>query len=161
MKMGITGKRQSVGRDEFLAAIPGSRGQLAPIEQKLNCTRGALRAAIEKYPELKAELADELEREKDRIIIAMIEDSLHGDDRAKGKARETLLRAIARDRGFGERLEVTGAEGKPLVFLHTAAKMLPVDGWAKNAAGYAEKENAAIEARISEVLDAPLLPGGR
>ena len=159
--MGTLCKRTTVGKEEFLAAIPGSHGQLAPIEQSLNCTRGALRDAMAKYPEIKTELADELERDKDKIIIAMIADSMNGDERSKGKARETLLKAIARDRGFGERLEVTGAEGKPLVFLHTAAKILPVEGWAKNAAIYAEKENARIEAEISEVLDAPRLPGGQ
>ena len=160
--MGVTiTKRTSVGKEEFLAAIPGSHGQLAPIEQKLNCTRGALRDALVKFPELKVELADELERDKDRIIAAMVEDSINGDDRAKAKARETLLRAIARDRGFGDRLEVTGAEGKPLVFLHTAAKMLSVADWGKKAELYAEKENEAIEAKIAGVLDAPRLPGGR
>lgn len=72
-----------------------------------------------------------------------------------------MLKAIARDRGFGERIEVTGAEGKPLVFLHTAAKMLPVTAWADRANAYAEKENAAIEEKISKVLDGKrLLPGG-
>lgn len=160
--MATLNKRTTVGKEEFLAAIPGSHGQLAPIENALNCTRGALRAAMEKYPEIKTELADELERDKDKIIIAMIADSMNGDERTKGKARETLLKAIARDRGFGERLEVTGAEGKPLVFLHTAAKILPVEGWAKNAAIYAERENARIDGEISKVLDAPrLLPGGQ
>lgn len=149
--MSINNKRTSVGRDEFLAAIPGSHGQLAPIEQALNCTRGALRDAISKFPEIKTELDDELERDKDKIIIAMIADSMNGDERAKGKARETLLKAIARDRGFGERLEVTGAEGKPLVFLHTAAKLQSVDGWAEKAAAFAEKRENAINVHIREL----------
>lgn len=153
-------KRTSIGKEEFLDAIPGSKGQLFPIETQLNCTRGALRNLLAKYPELQDELNDELEREKDRIIIAMIEDSLHGEPKERGKARDSLLKAIARDRGFGERLEVTGANGQPLVFLHTAAKILPVNDWAKKAELYAESENAAIEAKISEVLDTPLLPGG-
>lgn len=144
-------KRTSVGLEEVLACIPGSMGQLEPIEKRLNCTRNALRTAIEKHPEIKTELADELEREKDRIIISMINDSKDGDPKERGRARETLLRAIARDRGFGERLEVTGANGNPLVFLHTAAKLLPVDGWAKKAAAFAEKRENAIDVQVKEL----------
>ena len=159
----INNRRTSVSREEFLAAIPESNGQLEPIEKKLNCTRNALREAISKFPELEQELKDELERQKDRIIIAMIEDSLHGDSREKSKARETLLRAIARDRGFGERLEVSGPEGQPLVFLHTAAQMLPRDKWVHRAELYAEQEDAAIEEKIAElgIGGTKRLPGGK
>lgn len=159
----INNRRTSVSREEFLAAIPESNGQLEPIEMKLNCTRNALRDVIARFPELEQELKDELERQKDRIIIAMIEDSLYGEAKEKNKARETLLRAIARDRGFGERLEVSGPEGQPLVFLHTAAQMLPRDKWVHRAELYAEKEDAAIEEKIAElgIGGTKRLPGGK
>ncbi len=161
----ILKKRTTIGKDEFLAQIPYSKGQLLPIEERLNCTRGALRDAIAKWPELQAELDDELERQKDAILIAMIDDCLNGDDKLKSKSRETFLRAMARDRGFGDRLEVTSANGQPLVVLHTSAKMLSREDWVRRAEKYAEEENAAIDAKITELgiggAQAKALPGGK
>jgi hypothetical protein len=158
-------KRTSVGKEEVLACISISKGQLLPIEERLNCTRSALRDVIAKYPEIQTELNDELERQKDRIIIAMLDDCIEGEDKLKSKARETLLKAIARDRGFGEKLEVTGANGQPLVFLHSSAKMLSREDWVTRAEKYAAEENAAIDAKITELGiggAAPrALPGGK
>ena len=144
-------KRTQVGKAEFLAAIPGCRGQLEPIEHKLNCTRRALKDLLKEHPDLQEELDDELERELDRTIYAAFEDAQNPDSRTAPKSRELILKAKARDRGFGDRMEVTGADGAPLVFLHTAAQMPDSQRWQITADEYAQNEDAAIEAKMREL----------
>lgn len=154
----INNKRTSVGREEFLAAIPNSKGQLEPIEKELNCTRNALRDILKKFPDLQSELDDELERVKDRIVIAMMNEATDGGSRGADRTRETLLKAIARDRGFGEKLEVTGADGAPLVVLHASASLPTIAEWAKKAAAFSESQEKILDAQIEEADKIPEIP---
>lgn len=144
-------KRTKIGVNEFLAAVEGSHGQLEPIEKKLCCTRRAIKELIALHPELQEELDDEVERELDRTIIAAFQDAQDPESRTAPKSRELILKAKARDRGFGERLEVTGADGAPLVFLHTAAQMPDSNTWQLQAENYADNEDAAIDAKMAEL----------
>ena len=144
-------KRTQVGKAEFLAAIPGCRGQLEPIEHKLHCTRRALKELLKAHPDLQEELDDELERELDRTIYAAFEDAQNPDSRTAPKSRELILKAKARDRGFGDRMEVTGADGAPLVFLHTAAQLPNQNMWQIQADTYAENEDSRIEAEMEKI----------
>ena len=142
-------KRTSVTKNEILAAIPGTKGLIVNLEYKLNCTRQAVKDAIRSYPEIKKEMDDESEREKDIVLNNLIEDAKAGDK----AARELYLKAQARDRGFGDKLEVAGANGQPLVFLHAVAKDLTanegnnhatkasrVERWSHRAIDYHEKQ---------------------
>ena len=148
-------KRTKVSKAEVLAHISESKGQLEPLERILNCTRGALRDLIRECPELQTELDDELERMKDRIIAAMMDEAIDGG-KGSDRTRDLLLKAIARDRGFGEKLEVTGADGAPLVVLHSSANLLPVEEWAKKAAEFGESQEKVLDAKILELgLDGP------
>ncbi len=141
--------REKISKAEVLAAIPISKGLIEPIERELLCTRKAIKQVLADYPEVKEALAEELEREKDRIEFNLMRDAADGDP----KARELFMKSQMRDRHYGERLEVTGADGAPLVVLHTAGQIQSIDDWAQSAQQYAEAENAAIEAKISEVVD--------
>lgn len=149
--MPIYKKRNKISEDEFIAHVDGSYGQLEPIERALNCTRQAIRDLLTEKPHLQKELDDEMEREKDRIIIATMRDCKSEDDRTRNKAREIFLKAAARDRGFGDKLEVTGADGAPLVFLHTAAQLPDRNVWQIQADSYAENEDAKIEAEMEKI----------
>lgn len=145
-------KRTKVSEAEFLAAIPGCRGQLEPIEKQLNCTRRALKELLAANPHLQEELDDEVERELDRTIFAAFEDAQNPDSRTAPKSRELILRAKARDRGFGiEKTDTANAEGSPLVYLHIAAQLPNGNAWQVQADNYAENEDAKIEAEMEKL----------
>ena len=142
-------RRNSVSKNEILGAIPGSKGLIVNLEIALHCTRDAIKAAIHAHPEIKKELEDEAEREKDFVLNNLIEDAKAGDK----AARELYLKAQARDRGFGDKLEVSGENGQPLVFLHAVATDLTanlrnanapkekrVSSWTGKAIAYHEKQ---------------------
>lgn len=148
-------KRTKIGKAEVLAHISESKGLLEPLERILNCTRGALRDLIREHPELQTELDDELERVKDRIIAAMMQEAIDGG-KGSDRTRDLLLKAIARDRGFGEKLEVTGADGAPLVVLHTSPSLPLIEDWAIRAAEFGESQEKVLDAKIMELgLDGP------
>lgn len=149
--MAVYNKRNKIDEAEFLAAIEGSFGQLEPIERQLRCTRQAIKDLLREKPYLEQELKDEMEREVDRTLIATIKDAQDPDSKTAPKSRELFLKAQARDRGFGERLEVTGADGAPLVFLHTAAQLPNSNAWQIQADQYAENEDARIDAEMEKL----------
>lgn len=138
--------REKVSKEEVLAAIPTSKGLIEPIEKELLCTRKAVKQILNEHPEVKEALEEELEREKDRIEFNLMRDAKNGDP----KARELFMKSRMRERHYGERLEVTGAEGAPLVFLHTSPADLSIETWAKNAQDYDAKQAAALDAELFE-----------
>lgn len=155
------GKRTTVTKNEVLAAIPGSKGLIVNLENILGCTRDAVKQAMAAYPEIKKEMEDEAEREKDIVLNNLIEDAKAGDK----AARDLYLKAQARDRGFGDKLEVSGAEGQPLVFLHAVAADLTanikngnatkekrVSSWTAKAVEYHEKQIAEAKGKSVEEL---------
>ena len=157
-------RRNSVSKNEILSAIPGSKGLIVNLENALHCTRDAIKAAIAANPDIKKEMEDEAEREKDMVLNNLIEDAKNGDK----AARDLYLKAQARDRGFGDKLEVTGAEGQPLVFLHAVATDLTsnarnanapkekrVSSWTGKAVAYHEKQ---IEEAKGKDVDELLTP---
>lgn len=158
----MASKRSSVSKNEIIGAIPGSKGLIVNLEIALNCTRDAIKAAIHAHPEIKKEMEDEAEREKDMVLNNLIDDAKNGDK----AARELYLKAQARDRGFGDKLEVSGANGQPLVFLHAVATDLTansrnanapkekrVSSWTGKAISYHEKQlEEAREKNVDELL---------
>jgi seryl-tRNA synthetase len=160
----MAAKRTSVTKNEVLAAIPGSKGLIVNLENRLNCTRTAIKNAMSSCPEIKKEMVDEEEREKDTVLNNLIEDAKAGDK----AARDLYLKAQARDRGFGDKLEVSGANGQPLVFLHAvatdltanagngnASKEKRVSGWKNRAVEYHERQIAEVGNKsVDELLEA-------
>lgn len=143
-------KRTNVSKDEFMNAIPGSKGQLYPIEIKLNCTRKALRDLLKKFPDLEDELNDELARSIDQVVLSTFEDAVSGSEKEKTKSRELLLRAFAKDRGFGE-VKDQANQNSINLFLHSPAKLPSTTEWIENAKKYKEKEDQAIEAEFRKL----------
>lgn len=155
-------KRTSVTPQEVLEAIPGSKGLIVNIERTLCCTRDAVKNCLAANPKLQKEMEDEEEREKDLVMSNLIEDAKSGDK----AARELYLKNRARDRGFGDKLEVSGADGQPLVFLHAiatdlvpnerngnASKMKRVSEWSGKALDYHAKQlEEANEKDVDELL---------
>ena len=144
-------KRTKVSKEEFLAAIPGCCGTLQPIEKALNCTRKALRDCMAQHPDLRKELQDEVEREIDLIIISTIEDAKTGDDRIRCKARDQILKALAKDRGFGEKEEKTNSDPKIQLFLHTSEARLSIEDWQKQASEFSEQRKLDIDRQMKEL----------
>lgn len=163
-------KKTSVTKEEVLRCIPGSKGLIHYIEEELNCTRDAVKNAIELYPEIKKEMEDEAEREKDMVMANLIEDAKAGDKHA----RELYLKSQARDRGFGDKVELTGAEGQPLVFLHAVATDLTansrngnagksdrISSWQGKAIEYHETQLAETQSKSVDELLAVKSPKGK
>lgn len=145
-------RKNIVSKEEVLAVIPGSKGLIYNIEQELYCTRDAVKKAIELYPEIQKEMDDEAEREKDMVMANLIEDAKAGDKHA----RELYLKSQARERGFGDRVEVTGAEGQPLVFLHAVATDLtanPKNGNARKTDRISSWQNKAVEYHDAQIAE--------
>lgn len=160
----MASKRISVTKNEVLAAIPGSKGLIVNLENALHCTRDAIKAAIAAHPEIKKEMEDEAEREKDIVLNNLIEDAKAGDK----AARDLYLKAQARDRGFGDKLEVSGADGQPLVFLHAvaadltanagnanASKEKRVASWTGRAVAYHDRQIAETSGKTVDELLSP------
>ena len=136
--------RSSVTKNEIISAIPGSKGLICNLEKTLFCTRAAIKAVIEKNPEIDDMLTYESERDAELIISDLSDEAKNGDP----KARELFLKARARKYGFGDRLEIAGSKDQPLVFLHavatdltgTAPKLKRVENWKDRAVEYHEKQ---------------------
>jgi hypothetical protein len=162
--MASTTVRTSVTPGEVLAHIPESFGLLQPITKALQCTRSAVQKVLDENPEIAEKFADAEEDAKDTVIKMMIKDAKAGD----AKARELFLKSRARDRGYGDKLEISGDKDKPLVFLHAAARDLVgndpkpqrIDSWQSRAIDYHEKQT--IEAESKDIDDLiPAKKGGR
>ena len=154
-------KRAIVSKTEVLAAIPGSKGLILNIEQKLYCTRAAVEKVIAENKDVAQELRDEQEREKDEVINALIEDAKAGDK----AARELFLKSQAKDRGYGEKQETNNTTNQTLVFLHApaidltpskqngfASKMDRIKAWEARAVEYHDKQTAEVNGKTVEEL---------
>lgn len=153
-------KPRDVTPEEVFRAIAGTKGIIVNLERKLGCTRQAIKDIIAQYPAIKKEMDDEAEREKDIVLNNLIEDAKAGDK----FARELYLKSQARDRGFGDKVEVSNS-GQPMVFLHAVANdLIPnarnnnatkasrIDSWASKALDYHETQTAEVNEKGIEAL---------
>lgn len=100
---GITAK-------ETVDAIRSSKGFITTVAKRLNCSRQHVYNLIKKYASAKEALDDEREQLKDFAeskLFKMI-------DSENMTAIIFYLKTQAKDRGYVERQEVTGADGKEL-----------------------------------------------
>lgn len=162
--MNATTVRTSVTPGEVLSHIPQSRGLLQPITKALQCTRSAVQKVLDAHPDIAEKFADTEEDAKDEIIEQLMKDAKMGD----AKARELFLKSRARDRGYGDKLEISGDKDKPLVFMHAIARDLVgeapkpkrIDNWQNRAIDYHEKQTAEAESKTVDDL-IPAKTGGR
>ncbi len=96
-------------KEEMIGAIRGSRGVLAAAARRLGCDRKTVYNYMERHPEVKAAI----EEERDTLLDDA-EDTLYNNAIKKGDTTSLifLLKTIGKRRGYVERQEITGADGK-------------------------------------------------
>ena len=151
--------RTSVTKDELMLQIRGSCGLIETLEKRLDCTRQAILHWVNSDPEVKEEMKFERERANERVLAATYRDAVMGSTKEKNKARELIFQIIAKERGLGvKRLEVTGANGAPMVMLHSPApNTISRDQWVKLASEYSEQEKEKVDAQIKAAMSGKLL----
>ena len=97
--------------EKVLEAIKGSYGIITTIAERLNCVWQTAKNYINKWPETKE--AYEAERE---AILDMAESTVYRNIKdGNSQDAKWVLSTLGKRRGFTERHEVTGADGKDLV----------------------------------------------
>lgn len=91
-------------------AIKGSGGIMATVARRCKVDRAAVYRFLQKHPDLKQALNDERE-----IIVDTAEERLYSSVK-KGEpwAIKLVLHSLGKNRGYSERHEITGAEGRPI-----------------------------------------------
>lgn len=103
---------------QVIEAINNSRGFVSTIAKNLGCSRMHVYRLIEKYPTAKEALVNEREGVKDFVEGKLIQQV----DAGNITAIIFYLKTQAKDRGYIERQEITGADGKAL-FQHVSNEL--------------------------------------
>ena len=96
--------------EQIIAALGESHGMIAPAARSLGCSRDTIRRYLAEYEEIAQAIADEREATTD-----LAENKLR-DAIIRGEAWAICfyLKCMAKDRGYVERGELTGANGAPV-----------------------------------------------
>jgi hypothetical protein len=96
--------------EQMIDALERSHGLIAPAARALGCSRDTIRSYFEEYPAVAQAKLDQRE-----AVTDMAENSLYEAIR-RGEAWAVCfyLKCIAKDRGYVERAEVSGAGGGPV-----------------------------------------------
>ena len=100
------GKR--IVRKELIAALESCGGNQSRAAEALGVNRAAVCQQLKRFPELRTILEQSVERRVDTIEDKLYSLCLEGDTRAI----TLFLKAKGKGRGYVERQEVTGANGK-------------------------------------------------
>jgi len=90
------------------AAIEKSRGNISLVAKSFDISRTTVYTFLNKHPEIKQCLADEREKMIDNVESALYNQALDGNT----TAMIFFLKTQGKGRGYVERQEVTGADGK-------------------------------------------------
>ena len=101
----------AITAQQAINAIKDSRGFVTTIAKRLGCTRGNVYALMHKYPTIKAAIEEEREGLKDFVEGKLFEQINEGNM----TGIIFFLKTQAKDRGYVERQEITGADGGPIV----------------------------------------------
>lgn len=96
--------------DQVIKAIEGSRGFVSKVADRLGCSRLHVYRLLDKYPTARDALKNEKEAVKDFAESKLYEQISAGNM----TAIIFYLKTQAKDRGYIERQEVTGVDGKEL-----------------------------------------------
>jgi len=151
--------RTSVTKEELMLQIRGSSGLIETLEKRLDCTRQAILHWVNGDPDVKQEMKYERERANERVLAATYRDAIMGNPKERNKARELIFQIIAKERGLGvKRVEVTGANGAPMVMLHSPApNTVSREQWVKLASEYSEQEKEKVDAQIKAAMSGKFL----
>jgi transposase-like protein len=97
-------------QEQMIKALEESRGLIAPAARALGCSRDTIRSYLEQYTAVAQAKLDQRE-----AVTDMAENSLYEAIR-RGEAWAVCfyLKCMAKDRGYVERAELTGAKGAPV-----------------------------------------------
>ena len=95
---------------QFIEAIPGTGGIIGTIAQRVGCKWHTAKKYIDEMPTVRAVYDDECEIMLDVAESAVVMSVKGGDTRDA----KWYLQMKGKQRGYVDRQEVTGAEGKPI-----------------------------------------------
>ena len=97
-------------QEQMIKALEESKGLVAPAARALGCSRDTIRSYLEEYSAVAQAKLDQRE-----AVTDMAENSLYEAIR-RGEAWAVCfyLKCMAKDRGYVERAELTGAKGAPV-----------------------------------------------
>jgi len=96
--------------EDFLTAIPNSKGIIGVIAKRVGCTRKTVYNAMENFVTVKQAIEDEREEGKDFAEGKMFQQINAGNT----TMIIFYLKTQAKDRGYVERQEFTGKDGESI-----------------------------------------------
>ena len=97
-------------QEQMIEALEQSKGLIAPAARALGCSRDTIRSYLEEYPAVARAKLDQQEAVKDMAENALYAAILRGE----AWAICFYLKCRAKDRGYVERAELTGANAAPV-----------------------------------------------
>jgi hypothetical protein len=95
---------------QAIEAVQDSKGFITTVAKRLGCTRGNVYALMNKFPTVEQAIKDERETLKDFAEGKLFQQIDDGNT----TAIIFYLKCQAKERGYVERQEITGAEGAPV-----------------------------------------------
>jgi hypothetical protein len=96
--------------EQIIDALEHSRGLIAPAARYLQCSRDTIRDYIKRYPEIAR-----AKKDADEVVNDIAENSLFNAlERGEAWAICFRLKTKAKDRGYIEKAEISGAGGGPV-----------------------------------------------
>jgi hypothetical protein len=99
--------------DQMIRALSETKGMITLAAQKLDCAPNTVRRYIREYPTIAQAQKDARDKMTDAVELKLYEKIMSGDT----TAMIFYLKTQAKERGYIERQEVTGADGTPLMKL--------------------------------------------
>jgi hypothetical protein len=99
--------------DQMIRALNETKGMITLAAQKLDCAPNTVRRYIREYPTIAQAQKDARDKMTDAVELKLYEKIMSGDT----TAMIFYLKTQAKERGYIERQEVTGADGTPLMKL--------------------------------------------
>mgnify|MGYP001619479343 CR=1 FL=1 len=99
--------------EQVIEAIQNTRGMVSLAARHLGCEADTVRNYAKRYPQVAAAIKEERESVKDIAELVLFKKIQEGEPWAVC----FFLKTQARDRGYVERQELTGADGGPVEFI--------------------------------------------
>ena len=100
---------------QFIAAIPGTGGNLTVIAKNVGCSWVTAKKYVTKYPMIAAAL----KCEREGLLDLAMDKLVQAIENSEPWAIKFMLSTLGKKRGFSERLEVSGGDGGPIVIRYT------------------------------------------
>ena len=96
--------------EQMIDALAESMGMISPAARKLGCSRDTIRRYLAEYPEIAEAIEDANEEVSDIAELKLLDAIKHGG----AWAICFRLKTKAKNRGYVEKAELTGAHGAPV-----------------------------------------------